>query len=145
MPKTTDTQAQLEDLFGFGDIVKIFQRFNIPGVDMGAIIEAQQKDMQALADANREAYEGIKALVARRNEMFQEALTRWQKSVTDTAGNHEAMERQVEVAKKGIETAVDNFRELVEMEAAAQGKAWKIIRDRFEENLKTMQSLLHVK
>ncbi|HEY5323888.1 MAG TPA: hypothetical protein VIK58_13750, partial [Caldimonas sp.] len=50
----------------FDDLRKLVGRLKLPGVDMAAIVESQRKDMEALAEANRQAYEGIKALAQRR-------------------------------------------------------------------------------
>lgn len=39
----------------FGDIGQIIEKFKLPGVDVTAIVESQRKDMEALAEANRQA------------------------------------------------------------------------------------------
>jgi hypothetical protein len=48
--------------------------------------------MEALAEANRQVFEGIKALIDRRNEILQETLEQCQATVKDAAqcrGNFE--------------------------------------------------------
>ena len=42
--------------------------------------------MEALAEANRQAYEGIKALAQRRNEILRAALVEWQEAIKDATG-----------------------------------------------------------
>jgi phasin family protein len=139
--RTRSKPAAAEDAFGLGEVGKLLQKFKLPGIDIAAIVESQRKDMQALADANREAYEGIKALAERRNEILLEALAHWQAAMKDTAAGG-GMKRQAEAAKEGVTQAVARFRELAEMEAAARSKAWKILQDRFQDNLANLQKLL---
>jgi hypothetical protein len=59
------------------DLKKLIEKFQLPGVDVAALVEWQRKDMEALAEANRQASEGIR-LVERRNEILQETLAQWQ-------------------------------------------------------------------
>jgi phasin family protein len=143
-PKTTSAGATSESASpaaAFGDLGKLIEKFKLPGVDLAAIVEAQRKDMEALAEANRQAYEGMQALARRRNEILQEALSQWQAALQDATGK-DALKKQTERARKGVEQAVANFRELAEMEAASRKKAWKVVQDRFEENLGNLKKLL---
>src|SRR5690242_6789629 len=70
--------AGMMGLPSFDDLTKMVENFKLPGIDVNAIVESQRKDLEALAEANRQAYEGIKALAQRRNEILQEALQEWQ-------------------------------------------------------------------
>jgi len=126
------------------DIGKLLGRLKVPGIDVAAIIESQRKDMEALAEANRQAYEGIKALAQRRNEILKAALVEWQEAMKDAAGK-DALKRNADRAKHGVKKAVDSFRELAEMEAETRRKSWKVVQDRFQENVANLQSLLKSK
>ena len=127
-----------------GDLGKLVEKFKVPGIDIGAIVDSQRKDMEALAEANKQAYEGIKALAKRRNEILQEALVQWQEAMKDATGK-DALSRNAERAKKGVQQAIANFRELAEMEAQSRSKAWKVLQDRFQENVTNLQKLLKPK
>ena len=128
----------------FGDLGKLAEKIKLPGVDIAAIVESQRKDMEALAEANKQAYEGIKALAQRRNEILQEALVEWQEAMKDATGK-DALSKSADRAKQGIKKAIDNVRELAEMEAESRRKAWKVVQDRFQENLANLQNLLKAK
>lgn len=128
----------------FADLGKLVGRMQLPGVDMKAIVDSQRKDMEALAEANRQAYEGIKALAKRRNEILQEALIEWQEAMKDATGK-DAISKGAERAKQGVKQAIDRYRELAEMEAETRRKAWKVLQDRFQENVANLQSLLKAK
>ncbi len=128
----------------FGDVGKLIGKLKLPGVDIAAIVESQRKDMEALAEANRQAYEGIKALAARRNEILQDALVEWQAAMKDVTGK-DALTTQAAHARKGVQKAIDNIRELADMEVQSRKKAWKVVQDRFEENLGNLKKLLQPK
>ena len=132
------------DIPGMGDLGKMMQQFKLPGIDIAAIVESQKKDMEALAEANRQAYEGIQALARRRNEILMESLTQWQAAMKDATGP-DALSKQTERARKGVQKAMADMRELAEMEAASRSKAWKVVQDRFQENLVNLQKLLQPK
>jgi phasin family protein len=100
--------------------------------------------MEALTEANRQASEGLKALVERRNEILRETLAEWQAAVKD-ATSAEAIAKRAEAAKQGVQKAIANFRELSEMEAQSRNNAWKIVQERMQENMATLQKLLQPK
>ena len=58
------------------DLKKLIDKYQLPGVDVAALVDWQRKDMEALAEANGQAFEGIKALIDRRNEILQERSRR---------------------------------------------------------------------
>ena len=139
---TTATPAKKSGVLG--DLGKLVDKFKIPGIDVAAIVEAQRKDMEALAEANRQAYEGIKALAKRRNEILQESLVEWQAAMKE-AGGKDALAKGAAQAKKGVQQAIANIKELADMEAQTRSKAWKVVQDRFQENLANLQKLLQPK
>lgn len=138
------TSADANAMPWLNDLKKLIEEFQLPGVDVAALVEWQRKDMEALAEANRQASEGIKALVARRNEILQETLAEWQAALKD-ATSTDAMSKQAEAVRQGVQQAIANFRELSEMEAQARSNAWKVVQDRLQENLANLQKLLQPK
>ncbi|HZC95487.1 MAG TPA: phasin family protein [Bradyrhizobium sp.] len=129
---------------GFEDLKKLIEKFQLPSVDIDALIDWQRKDLEALTEANRQASEGIKALVERRNDILREVLSEWQAAVKD-AMSTEAMSKRAEVAQQGIQKAIANFRELAEMETQARNNAWKVVQERMQENMSNLQKLLQPK
>jgi uncharacterized protein YigA (DUF484 family) len=77
------------------DIKKLTEEFQLPGVDVAALVDWQRKDLETLVEANRQAYEGVRALIERRNEILQETLAQWQAAVKD-ATSSEAIAKQAE-------------------------------------------------
>ena len=126
------------------DIKKLTEKFQLPGVDVAALVDWQRKDMETLVEANRQAYEGVRALIERRNEILQETLAQFQAAVKD-ATSSEAIAKQAEAGKQGVEKVIANIRELAEMEAQSRNNAWKVVQDRMQENLANLQKLLQPK
>ena len=54
----------------FGDFTKMIQQFKVPGFDVAPIIESRRKDMEALVQANKAAYEGMQALARKQTEIL---------------------------------------------------------------------------
>jgi len=129
---------------GIEDLKKLIEKFQLPSVDIDALIDWQRRDMEALTEANRQASEGLKALVERRNEILRETLAEWQAAVKD-ATSAEAITKRTEAAQQGVQKAIANFRELSEMEAQSRSNAWKILQERMQENMATLQKLLQPK
>ena len=126
------------------DIKKLTEKFQLPGVDVAALVDWQRKDMETLVEANRQAYEGVRALIERRNEILQETLAQFQAAVKD-ATSSEAIAKQAEAGKQGVQQVIANIRELAEMEAQSRNNAWKVVQDRMQENLANLQKLLQPK
>jgi phasin family protein len=113
-------------------------------IDVAALVDWQRKDIEALVEANRQAFEGIGALVERRNEILQETLAQWQAAMTDVT-SPAAISRQAEAAKQNVEKAVANFRAISQMEALTRNNAWKVVQERMQENFGNLQKLLQPK
>lgn len=137
--KTTDTTA-----FAVGDITKLFEQFKLPGVDLQAIAESQRKDMEALAQANQQAYEGMQALAERRNEILQETLAQWQAAMQGGNGS-DLLTKGAQQAQQGLQQALASIRELGQMEASSRNAVWKTVQDRMQENFADLQKLLQPK
>src|ERR1700687_3479154 len=71
-------------LFGFGDFgrmpsfdfMKLMKDLKLPGVDLATIMEREKKNIEALTEANRVAFEGWQALVHRQTEILQDSIKR---------------------------------------------------------------------
>ena len=117
------------------DFTKMLQQFQIPGVDFTSIIERERKNIEALAEANRIAFEGWQGLVRRQSEILQDSMKR----AVEDAKNQTALKNGAELARSAFETALGNMRELAEMAAKSQRDAFEVIRKRVEENMSALR------
>ncbi|MBV8851374.1 MAG: TIGR01841 family phasin [Methylobacteriaceae bacterium] len=117
------------------DFTKMLQQFQIPGVDFSSIVERERKNIEALAEANRIAFEGWQNLVRRQSEILQDSMKR----AVEDAKNQTALKNGAELARSAFETALANMRELAEMAAKSQRDAFEVIRKRVEENMSVLR------
>jgi phasin family protein len=117
------------------DFTKMLQQFKIPGVDFSSIVERERKNIEALAEANRIAFEGWQNLVRRQSEILQDSMKR----AVEESRNQNALKNGAELARSAFETALGNMRELAEMAAKSQRDAFEVIRKRVEENMNTLR------
>jgi phasin family protein len=117
------------------DFTKLLQPFKIPGVDFSSIVERERKNIEALAQANRIAFEGWQNLVRRQSEILQDSMKR----AVDDAKSQTALKNGAELARSAFETALANMRELAEMATKSQKDAFEVIRKRVEENMNALR------
>ena len=142
--KADDNNDPISSIFSFTDFSKLLEQYKLPGVDLQGMLEAQRKDMEALAEANRQALEGYKALIEKRNAQLGESLQQWQETLKSGV-NAEGLTRQSELFQNGVKQALANFRELAELEASTRNKTWSVVQQRFQENVAELQKLLQPK
>lgn len=132
------------EAFDFGklDLQKIFADFKMPGVDVQALLNAQQKNIAALTQANQHAIEGFGVLARRQLEILQQAIkgaADAAKQVVGAGSPKEAAAKQAELAKAAFEQAVANMREMAEMVSVSNQKAFEVISKRVTEGLEELK------
>ena len=107
----------------FVDFTTMLQQFKLPGVDMTAIIEARRKDIDALMESNKIAYEGMQALAQKQAEILRTTMEEMQASAKEmSAGGNPLANagKQAELAQQAVQKAFVNMRELAEMARKSQ-------------------------
>ena len=92
-------------------------------IDFDAVVASQQKNVEALANARRAAFEGTRAVAKRQAEILQETMNQTAKSfdaLAKAGSPSEVAAQQAELAKEAFEKALGNLRELAEMVTKAQ-------------------------
>ncbi|MBP0630628.1 MULTISPECIES: phasin family protein [unclassified Cupriavidus] len=123
----------------FADFTKLMEQFRVPGLDMNAVIEARRKDIEALTEANKLAYEGMQAVMQKQQEIFMQTMQQLQAAAQQygTPGNPaEAMAKHGELVQQALQRAFENMRELAETAQKAQAEALTVIGKRAEQNVK---------
>ena len=117
------------------DFTKLMKDFKLPGVDLAAIMDREKKNIEALTEANRVAFEGWQALVHRQAEILEQSI----KQAVGSVQGEDAATKRMDLASHAFQTALSSMRELAEMAARSQKEAFDIIRKRVEENLKALR------
>nr|VFJ45370.1 MAG: phasin family protein [Candidatus Kentron sp. FM]VFJ45466.1 MAG: phasin family protein [Candidatus Kentron sp. FM]VFK06648.1 MAG: phasin family protein [Candidatus Kentron sp. FM] len=124
---------------------KIMQEYKVPGVDSTAILESSRKNIEALVLANRQAVEGLQAVVNRQGEMLRETANEAASAMKQlSSGDNptEVMTKQMELIKPALERVLLNARELAEMIQQSNTETFEIVKKRFEESLSEFKSVV---
>ncbi len=119
----------------FPDFTKLLEAYKIPGVDVTAFMDREKRNIEALTEANKIAFEGWKALVRRQSEILQQTM----EEAVATARKQESTTQRMEIAKQGFEKALGHMRELAEMATKSQKEAFDVIQKRVSANVHEMQ------
>jgi phasin family protein len=126
------------------ELTRTLKQYNLPGVDMDAVVESQKRNVEALTTANRVAFEGMQAVAKRQAEILQQTMNETSKAVDSLAkagSPQEMAAKQAEIAKQAFEGALSNMRELAEMVAKANEGAADTINTRISETLDEIQQM----
>jgi len=116
-------------------------------VDIGALMEARRKDVEALTQANQIAYASMQALATREAEILQQTMAEWQGAMAGMAGKSptEMAAKSTELATQAFGRALTNMRELAEMASKSQAQTYEVLNRRFQENLEDLRKLMQPK
>ena len=131
----------------FVDVTKLMEQFKLPGIDMQAIVEARRKDIEALTEANRIAFQGMQALAQKQAEILQKSMQEAQAAMQGLAGGQTAASagNPGELIQQAFQKALSNMRELAEMAGKSQAQAMEIVSKRVQENIEDAKKLMQPK
>jgi phasin family protein len=127
------------------DMTKIFAEFRLPTMpDMTELAKAQQKNLEAIAAANKVALEGARAVAERHMEIVQQSVAEMQDAMRSLASPGEAQEqaaKRAEMAKAAYERAVGQMQELADLIQKSSGEALSVLHKRFAEAMEEVKNL----
>jgi len=138
------TQAKTGNPFVDGDFgnmmdfSKVAEQFKVPGVDSGALMESQRRNIETFAEINRIAFESARAIMQRQAEILRQATEEAAKAVRELSKPgkpEEKVAKQADLVKQAYELSLANLRELAEMSAKSNTKAAELFSDRFTTGL----------
>jgi phasin family protein len=120
------------------DVTKMLAEFKVPGVDLETVMSSQRKNIEALTKANQLAIEGLQTVARRQAEIlrsgFDEASS-MMREIMQVQSTEDRVTRQTEAAKKSVERALANARELAEIVTRANNEAFDVLKSRVGESL----------
>jgi phasin family protein len=112
------------------------------------MMAAQRRNIEALTQANKLAFEGMQA-VARRQADIMRQMTEEMSSMLNTlmaAGTpEERVARQADATKQAFEKMLTNMRELAEMLGKSNTEAAEVIQQRISESLDELKGMAQQK
>ncbi len=115
---------------------ELFSAARLPGVDADAVLAAQQKNVDALIEANQVVITGYQDLFKRQVALFEAAIAQAKDKLTETQGQPltaEQATQNVEALKAAFEKAAVDAKELAELVQNTNTGAFEIVKARFEE------------
>ncbi|MEM8586558.1 MAG: phasin family protein [Pseudomonadota bacterium] len=123
-------------------MTKFVGDFKVPGIDMDAMLAAQQKNLQAVTEANKLAIEGLQAVAKRQAEVLKQSMEEMASTMQQMMANgapQDKMARQADLAKEGFEKVLANRKEVSEMVAKSNTEAAEVLSKRISEQLEEIK------
>lgn len=129
------------------DMMKMFSSMKMPNMmDFQALADAQRRNLEAMAAANRVAMEGAQAVARRNMELMQQTMAEMSEAMrglTAMDGNPATKAaQQAELMKANYERAVASMKELADLIQKSNGEALEVLNRRFAEALEEMQAMV---
>ncbi|HYC64110.1 MAG TPA: TIGR01841 family phasin [Reyranellaceae bacterium] len=133
----------------FMDMFKrLGEQYRVPQLDMAKILEHHQKNMDAMARSWQAVAGGAGAIATKQREIMAAAIkdvTEHVKSFQPGGDPGEAVAKQAEFAKKAMEAAIANTRDIAALVQKSSGEAFQIVQDRMKESYEEIRSSLEKK
>jgi phasin family protein len=127
----------------FRSVIQMLEQFKVPGIDMSSIIEGGRKDIEALLDANKSAYESMQVVARKQTEILTQAMQSLQEyartAATGGAGT------QAEFARKAFQKALADMTDLADTVRKSQEAAMSSIAQRATQSLQDLRKLVQPK
>jgi len=144
-PKTFSFDVEkMTEFFKQNDFTKHLANLKVPGMDAEALMSAQQKNMDALVQANQAAASGYQDLFKKQVQIFEETMAEAKehlKSFDATKLDADKAKAGAELAKTAFEKALANMQALAESAQKANADAYEIVAARIKESVAELRDL----
>jgi phasin family protein len=139
----TDPTQAFTDMFR-----KMGEQLKVPSFDMTRMMEQHQKNLDAMTRSWQAMTSGATAVASKQREIFEATvkdITEMAKDFKPTGSPQEIMTKQAEFAKKAMEAAIANTRDIAELVQKSGTEAVTIIHARMKESYDEIRSGLEKK
>ena len=135
--------SKMMDFFKQNDFTKMFTEGKMPSVDTEALFAAQQKNMDALVEANKAAAAGYQDLFQKQVAIFEETVAEAQKHFADLDLSMDGKSASAgsELAKAAFEKAIANMKDLAETAQKANSDAYEIVSARVKASIDELKAM----
>jgi len=134
---------KMRDMFKMPEFDKMFEQMQMPQFDMDSLIKAQQKNIQALIEANKAAMGGYQEIYRRQVALVEEHMAKAKDQIAELQNqpmSAESSSKQVESLKATLDKLSGDLKEMTEMAQEANAQAFGIVKARFEEGLEEFKT-----
>ena len=133
-----DTPQNFTDMF-----TKLGEQLKIPSIDMTKIMEHHQKNLEAMTRSWQAVASGASEIASKQRAIVQQAVqdvTAMVQEYRPGGSAQEIMAKQGEFAKKAMEAAIANTRDIAELVQKSSTEAFKIVQDRMKESYEEIRA-----
>ena len=127
---------------------RLGDQFKVPPFDMSKILEHHQKNVDAMSRSWQAVAGGAGALATKQREIMSAAIkdvTEHVQSYKPVGDPQEALARQAEFARKAMEAAIANTRDIAALVQKSSGEAFQIVQSRMKDSYEEIRSSLEKK
>ena len=138
-----DAPKNFTDIFS-----KLGEQLKVPAFDMTKIFEHHQKNLDAMTRSWQAFADGATTIANKQRALVEAAVrevTEMAKDYKPTGSPSEIFAKQTEFAKKAMEAAIANTRDIAEVAQHSGNEALKIIHDRMQESYEEIRASLEKK
>jgi len=127
----------------FSQFAAMFQQYQLPGVDVSAILEARRKDVEALTEANQAAFGGMQAIQDKQLEILRRALDDFQSIAQQLASSPtKPPVNPTDAVQKALHAALADMQDIAQKTQRTQTEAYAIVSKRMEEAVQELKTSL---
>ena len=127
----------------FSQFAAMFQQYQLPGVDVSAILEARRKDVEALTEANQAAFGGMQAIQCKQLEILRHALNDFQSIAQQLASSPtKPPVNPTDAVQKALHAALADMQDIAQKTQRTQTEAYAIVSKRMEEAVQELKTSL---
>ncbi|MCC8428369.1 TIGR01841 family phasin [Reyranella aquatilis] len=127
---------------------KLGEQLKVPAFDVSKIMEHHQKNLDAMTRSWQAVAGGASEIAAKQREIFEAAVkdvTEMAKSYKPGGSPQEVIEKQTEFAKKAMEAAIANTKDIAELVQKSSTEAFKIVQERMKESYEEIRATVEKK
>jgi phasin family protein len=116
--------------------------------DMTKIMEHHQKNLEAMTKSWQAMAEGASGIANKQKEIFEAAMkdmAEMAQSYKPGGNPQDVMAKQAEFAKKAMEAAIANTKDIAELVQKSSTEAFKIVQDRMKESYEEIRTSVEKK
>ncbi len=133
----------------FTDMFKKFgEQLKVQPFDMTKIMESHQKNLEAMTKSWQAMAEGASGIANKQKEIFEAAMkdmAEMAQSYKPGGNPQDVMAKQAEFAKKAMEAAIANTKDIAELVQKSSTEAFKIVQDRMKESYEEIRTSVEKK
>lgn len=128
----------------FTDMFKKFgEQLKVQPFDMTKIMEHHQKNLEAMTRSWQAMAEGASGIANKQKEIFEAAMkdmAEMAQSYKPGGNPQDVITKQAEFAKKAMEAAIANTKDIAELVQKSSTEAFKIVQDRMKESYEEIRT-----